>query len=283
MAPWPVPRLDREPAAVGLGEAAGDREPEPGARRRAGAARRAGTARRSARARRAGCPGRGRSTRIDTSGRGRGDLDAHRLVARRVLERVLDQVHERPLDLLCVHLRPPAARRAARPRRGRRRNRARRAPRRRGRRPRSARARGSAAPAWSRERSSRFADELVEPVEAARIVASSSARSAASIARSGRASAPAEVEIAINGVRRSWLTERSSAVLIASARRSASASNASRSSRSRSIATPSSEASAGSSRRRAPSPSSAPGQADRPDAPPAGRQRVARGPARRRG
>ncbi len=164
---------------------------------------------------------------------------------RRVLERVLHQVHEHALDLVGVD--PDRGRlvRAERPRRVFPRRRARRAPGRRGRRRSTHPGRAAAAPACSRERSSRFPTSRLSRSASARIVPESWLRSSRPSSRSSRASALAEVRIAISGVRRSWLTARRTAVFIASLRRSASASSASRASRSRSIAIPSSDASAG--------------------------------------
>ena len=155
-----------------------------------------------------GTPGPWSMTRTTASDGVAATLHAHRLAGRRVLQRVLDQVHEHAPDLARVdaHRRRVVGQRdldAAAPRR-----RARRARRRRGRRAAQSSCSGGAAPACSRERSSRFPTRWSSRSDAARIVSSSSARSAASIARSCRASAPAEVEIAISGVRRSWLTAR---------------------------------------------------------------------------
>ena len=111
----------------------------------------------------------------------------------------------------------------------------RRAPGRRARPPSRARGAGSAAPAWSRERSRRFSTSRSSRACSTRIVSSSSARSASverELAALRGRRAPARSPS--SGERRSWETAWSTAVLIVSLRRSASASNASRASRSRS-------------------------------------------------
>ena len=68
---------------------------------------------------------------------------------------------------------------------------------------------GSAAPASSRERSSSCSTTRSRRVASARIVSARPSRSSAASVRPGLASASAEARIAVSGERRSWDTERS--------------------------------------------------------------------------
>ncbi len=103
--------------------------------------------------------------------------------------------------------------------------------------------RGAAEPASSRERSIRFSTSRVSRCPSSVTASASTARSSSPSA--GEASASPAATIAVRGVRRSWETERSSAVFSSSLRRSARASTASASSARRcsSAATSSSSAS----------------------------------------
>ena len=164
--------------------------------------------------------GRGRRTRKTTSSPSAATRDLDRLAARRELERVLEQVDEHALDLGGVDARPaaprPAATTATRARRPELLERAR---------PTSmstvhSSGCGSAAPTSRRERSSRFATTR-------------SSRRVSIADRLDQRRALLRVEpvpdrepslaarIAVSGERRSWLTARRTAVLIASLRRTA--------------------------------------------------------------
>ena len=110
-------------------------------------------------------------------------------------------------------------------------------------------ARGSAAPACSRERSSSWSTSRVSRALSWAIASVSSTRSASVSA--GEDSASPEATIAVSGERRSCETDRSTAVLISSLRRSALVSTTSRVSRSRSSAAASSASRAGATRSRA--------------------------------
>ena len=105
---------------------------------------------------------------------------------------------------------------------------------------------GSAVPVRSRERSSRLSTSAASRSESSMIASRSSARSSSSIV--GELSASAAARIAVIGVRRSWETVRSKAVLISSLRRSASVSTVALSSSSRSIAAASSASRPGTNR-----------------------------------
>ena len=86
--------------------------------------------------------------------------------------------------------------------------------------------RGCAAPASSRERSSRFATRRSRRAVSSRIVSSSAARSSSSRSSDELSRPPEAARIAVRGERRSWLTAWRTAVLTASLRRRASASAA---------------------------------------------------------
>ena len=151
----------------------------------------------------------------DHLARGVGDMDGHSLVLRRVLDGVLHEVDERTLDLVEVgaHRRRLVGKRDVDPRSG--------IPELPKRVPdeildRAHLGLGRAAPAWSRDRSSRLATRPSSRAASAEMVASSSRRSSGSSSRSSRARADAAVRIAMSGERRSWLTARRSAVFIAS-------------------------------------------------------------------
>ena len=158
--------------------------------------------------------------------RRRTQLDSR--VGRRELERVLEHVDERALDLRRVDLDGGGVRAVGRRRRARSPSSI----------TSSARATspstvhssrvGVAAPASSRDSSSRFATSRSSRWTCARIDATSSSRSVLGERLAQLASTSLAVMIAVIGERRSWLTERRTAVFTASLRRSASASTASR-------------------------------------------------------
>ena len=102
---------------------------------------------------------------------------------------------------------------------------------------------GSAVPVRSLERSSRLSTSPASRSESSMIASRRSARSSSSIV--GEVSASAAARIAVIGVRRSWETVRSRAVLISSLRRRASVSTVAPSRDSRSIAAASRASSAG--------------------------------------
>ena len=231
--PWPGTDSAQTRPPLASTKPADDRQAEARAACRL-AVRAAGRrARRSAPARSSGCPGRWSTTRTTTRSAERARADQRPAARRREADRVLEQVGE--------------ARARAAPRRRRRSGRSgstRAGPRRR-RSPRPSTApptssssehqsrRGSAWPASSRERSSSFSTrrESRSPSADHRL-----AQLAALLARSGvgESSASPAAMIAVSGERRSWETERSSAVFSSSLRRSASASIASACIRSRS-------------------------------------------------
>ena len=115
---------------------------------------------------------------------------------------------------------------------------------------------GRAPPASSSDRSSRFPTSRSRRFVSIRIDSRSSSRSVFVNSSVWRLSAAAR--IAVSGERRSWLTERRTAVLAASLRLNVSASSALARSRSRSRATARSEASAGRSRAAVPGSMAAP-------------------------
>ena len=100
VAPWPArdSAQTRPPFASAKPRAIASPSPAPRARRR----RRAGTARRSAPDLAGGDPGPVVDDADEHLARRRRDLHAHGLACGRVLERVLDQVHEHALDLVGV-------------------------------------------------------------------------------------------------------------------------------------------------------------------------------------
>ena len=237
-------RFRPEAAPVRLGEAARDREPEPGARR---PPRRARTARTRPRRRQRACPGPSSATRTTTVSPFAVAVDADVPRRSRMAVGVLQEVDEDPPHLPCVDLdRGEIGRHVDR---------------------------GAAVVMKLVERR---ADELVHrpelalriggarlqpreieevahhPIEAGRLDPDrlDERRTIAVVElKAGLSSPPAAAAIAVSGERRSCETARSTVVLIALLRRRASASSASRSSSSRSIATASSDASAGRNRR----------------------------------
>ena len=236
VAPCPGARLGPDAAAVRLGEAARDREPEPGARRAA-----------VARARWNGSKIRSQLALGDARARGRRRARSppcrvavtrtlHRLVGRRELERVLEQVRRARAGSASASTRTGGSSRA----RATTSTRSRAAElverlRRRARRPSRARARRRRARLQPRE-VEQVLDEPVEPpcLDANRLERAPRGRRRRARARSAREPVRSAARIAVSGERRSCQTACSTAVLTVSLRRSASASSASRASRSRS-------------------------------------------------